>query len=140
MLFSQQSISQNFLENSQVFTNFLSFFPLFESKNSINEANLILDGIGCATGWVSLALLYLQSDDTPMKTGKLTASEISWIGSIASLGAIVGNLLCEYIVRKFGTRHTIFFIGIPQLVGARAICLLYFSFRFFFRFFPRAFE
>lgn len=74
-------------------------------------------GFGCATGWLSMALPLLQSEETPLTTGQLTTEEMSWIGSVIALGAIVGNCICGYIVTVIGTRNTIFLIGFPQLVS-----------------------
>lgn len=76
-----------------------------------------MDGFGCATGWLSTALPLLESDATPLETGKLTVAEMSWIGSVVALGAIVGNCLCGHIISIIGTKHTIFLIGFPQLVS-----------------------
>lgn len=73
-------------------------------------------GCGCAMGWLSMALPLLRSDASPLETGKLSLSEMSWIGSVVAVGAIAGNCLCGYIVTIIGTRHTIFLIGFPQLV------------------------
>lgn len=71
---------------------------------------------GCANGWISMALPLLRSDATPLATGILSISELSWIASVISLGALTGNCLFGFIVTIFGTRHTIFSIGFPQLV------------------------
>lgn len=73
-------------------------------------------GYGCAIGWVSMALPLLQSDNSPLENGKLSISEVSWIGSIVSVGALIGNFFCGFIVTIIGARHTIFMIGFPQLV------------------------
>lgn len=81
------------------------------------SANSIMVGYGCAIGWLSMALPLLQSDDSPLDSGKLTIDEMSWIGSVVSIGALVGNFFCGYIVTIIGARHTIFMIGFPQLVS-----------------------
>lgn len=101
-----------------------NFFKTKLTKNyqlimitSENEANLIMIGCGCAMGWVSMALPLLRSDASPLETGKLTISEMSWVGSVAALGAFAGNCICGFTVTIIGTRHTIFLIGFPQLVS-----------------------
>lgn len=81
------------------------------------SANLIMVGYGCAIGWLSMALPLLNSDDSPLDTGKLSVSDVSWIGSSVSLGALTGNFFCGYIVTIIGARHTIYMIGLPQLVN-----------------------
>lgn len=82
-----------------------------------NEANFIMIGFGCATGWVSMATPWLKSADTPLKTGPLSPEDLSWIGAIVSIGAIGGNFFCGFIVTFFGARNTIFLIGLPQMVS-----------------------
>lgn len=77
-------------------------------------------GFGCGLGWLSMALPLLRSDKSPLETGKISVTDMSWIGSVISLGAIFGNCFFGLIVTIFGTRHTIFMIGFPQLV--RSIC------------------
>lgn len=64
-----------------------------------------------------MALPLLQSDESPLDSGALTIDEMSWIGAVVSIGALVGNFFCGYIVTIIGSRHTIFMIGFPQLVS-----------------------
>lgn len=59
-------------------------------------------GFGCAVGWLSMALPLLQSDDSPLENGKLSVSDLSWIGSIMSIGALTGNLLYGFLVTIIG--------------------------------------
>lgn len=66
-----------------------------------------------------MALPLLKSDATPMETGKLTRSELSWIASVMPLGALIGSCFCGFIVTIVGTRNMIYYIGIPQLVVNR---------------------
>lgn len=93
------------------------------TKSKINSfhfkhvANLIMVGYGCAIGWVSMALPLLQSNNSPLENGSLSVGEMSWIGSIVSIGALAGNLICGFAVTIIGARHTIFMIGFPQLVS-----------------------
>lgn len=81
------------------------------------EADLTMVGFGCGLGWLSMALPLLRSDNSPLETGKISVSDMSWIGSVLSLGAIFGNCFFGLIVTTIGTRHTIFMIGFPQLVS-----------------------
>lgn len=61
------------------------------------------------------ALQLLQSDESPV--GALTTEEISWIGSILSLGAIAGNVLVGYLTIVIGAKNVLMLLGIPQLVN-----------------------
>lgn len=73
-------------------------------------------GYGCGIGWVSMALPLLQSDKTPLETGALTIEDVSWIGSIVSIGALMGNLLIGYLVKIIGSRNSVCLLGVPQMV------------------------
>lgn len=64
-----------------------------------------------------MALPLLQSDDTPLETGKISISDKSWMGSALSLGGVFGNILFGFVVSWIGARHTIVVIGLPQLVS-----------------------
>lgn len=74
-------------------------------------------GFGCGMGWLSMALPLLQSDNSPLESGKISVNDMSWIGSVISLGALFGNCFFGFIVTIIGARHTIFLIGFPQLVS-----------------------
>lgn len=52
--------------------------------------NLVMAGHGSIMGWISPAIAKLSSPDTPLDR-PLTNEEISWIGSITS----IGNQQCE---------------------------------------------
>lgn len=79
-------------------------------------ANLPVLGYGCGIGWVSLALPLLKSDETPLTTGKLSIVELSWIGSILSMGSLTGNLIFGVLVNFCGTKTCILLSGILQAV------------------------
>lgn len=80
-------------------------------------ANLIMAGFGCGVGWLSMALPLLQSDKSPLDTGPLTVEDVSWIGSILSIGGMIGNLLVGYLVTIIGSKNSIMLLGLPQLVS-----------------------
>lgn len=81
-------------------------------------------GTGCAIGWISLALPLLQSDKSPLTTGPLTVHELSWIGSVMSLGGLSGNIIFGFVVTMIGSRNCIFLIGLPQLVSEFLLSIL----------------
>lgn len=81
-------------------------------------------GFGCGLGWLSVALTLLRSDNSPLETGKISIDNMSWIGSVISLGAIFGNCFFGLLVTMLGARHTIFMIGFPQLVSYGCVTYL----------------
>lgn len=92
--------------------NFVDQIILF-----LNVANLIVIGYGCGIGWLSMALPLLQSDDSPLESGKISISDKSWMGSALSLAGVLGNFFFGFVVTWIGARNTIIVIGLPQLVS-----------------------
>lgn len=78
--------------------------------------NFLVLGFGCGIGWFSLALPLLQSETSPLYTGPLTVENISWLGAIISVGAVIGNVVFGYIVTKIGSKNAGLLLGVPQLV------------------------
>lgn len=57
--------------------------------------------VGCSIGWASPSLSLLQDESSPI--GRvLNSDEISWVGSIFAVGALIGTLLFGWIAEKWG--------------------------------------
>lgn len=56
-----------------------------------------------------------MSDETPLKTGPLTNDQLSWIGSINSIGAILSSLTFGIITLYLGAKRTILFLAVPSI-------------------------
>lgn len=80
------------------------------------SVNLIVLGYGCGIGWVSLALPLLKSDETPLTTGPFSKDEVSWIGSILSMGSLTGNLIFGTLVNFYGAKTCLLLTGALQTV------------------------
>lgn len=70
---------------------------------------------GMVSGWPTTAMPILTSDETPLESGPLPVEEISWIGSINSIGGIIGTLAFGYIVSLMGSKHAISLLTIPEI-------------------------
>lgn len=79
-------------------------------------ANLVLVGHGSISGWLSPAISLLQSEDSPLTTGLLTNDEISWLGSISSLGSIVGTIIFGVLSSLLGCKRAMIFLGLPSII------------------------
>lgn len=73
-------------------------------------------GYGCGLGWFSPALPLLLSSDTPLFSGPLSKEQLSWSGSISSIGSLAGNLFLGYFSVRIGTKRSLLILFIPQLV------------------------
>lgn len=73
-------------------------------------------GFGCAIGWLSPALPWLQSSDTPLLSGPLTTEQTSWSGSIICLGGMAGNILFSALTLRIGAKMTLLSLACPQMV------------------------
>lgn len=58
---------------------------------------------------------YLKSNNTPLVDGPLTTDQISWIGSINSIGGIIGTISFGYIVSEMGSKRAIIFLTLPEI-------------------------
>lgn len=85
----------------------------------LSTANLVILAQGCAIGWLSPTLPILQSDDSPLKSGKLTMQEASWVGSISSIGSVVGTIYFGLISICLGSKNTLILCALPVTVSSR---------------------
>nr|CAD7605061.1 unnamed protein product [Timema genevievae] len=67
-------------------------------------------GAGCVFGWTSPIIPKLKSKDSPLS---VTMDDISWIGSLPSLGAMFGPFLGAYGSENIGRKLTMLLITAP---------------------------
>nr|CAD7411568.1 unnamed protein product [Timema cristinae] len=67
-------------------------------------------GAGCVFGWTSPIIPKLKSKDSPLS---VTMDDISWIGSLPSLGAMFGPFLGAYGSDNIGRKLTMLLIAAP---------------------------
>jgi SP family facilitated glucose transporter-like MFS transporter 8 len=72
---------------------------------------------GIVIGFTGPNLELFKSDASPLKSGKITAEEESWISSLAAFGAIGFVLIYGWISERFGRKIAILLIGIPQTLS-----------------------
>lgn len=77
--------------------------------------NIITFSHGTAARWVSPFLPYLNSHKTHLTSGKVSAEDISWIGSLLCVGGFIGTILFVMITEKFGMKNALFLLVIPHL-------------------------
>lgn len=80
-------------------------------------ANLLCLSYGLATGWTSAAVPLLKSRQTPLKSGPITNDEASLIGSMLTIGGVIGTLLFGYTATTIGRKKSIFLMAFPQMLG-----------------------
>jgi MFS family permease len=71
---------------------------------------------GIAVGFTGPNIQLFISDETPLKDGKITPEQISWITSLSPFGAIAFVFVYGWISERFGRKAAVLFIGIPQTV------------------------
>ncbi|CAL8130238.1 unnamed protein product [Orchesella dallaii] len=69
---------------------------------------------GTVTGWSSTALPSIQSSN---HFADITATDLSWIASITTLGCFTGCPTGGYFIRKFGRKNSLLFSSTPYLIG-----------------------
>ena len=55
----------------------------------------------------------LTSDNSPLISGPLTQSQMSWIGSINCVGGLLGSLVSCYIISLVGAKRASLYLAIP---------------------------
>lgn len=78
-------------------------------------ASIISFSHGCIIGWVTPALLVLTTDATPLQSGPITLDEMSWIGSVNSVGAIAGSFTFGCFTSFVGCKRAMAFLGVPGI-------------------------
>lgn len=87
---------------------------LINGKNRL--ANLVIVGHGSIAGWISPALSVLLTEETPLTDdGPLTNEEVSWLGSISSLGSIVGTFIFGGLSSLIGCKRAMIFLALPSI-------------------------
>lgn len=79
---------------------------------------------GTSCGWPSFSFLILESEDTPLKSGRLTMEELSWIVSIFCFGGVFGNFLFGWLIDKVSRKQILYAVAVPQIVSLNCIANL----------------
>lgn len=72
---------------------------------------------GAICAWTSVNYLILQSDKSPVATGKLTLKEASTVVSILTFGGVCGNIVFGASTEKYGQKIPLMCAAIPQFVS-----------------------
>ncbi|KAJ8931865.1 hypothetical protein NQ314_015131 [Rhamnusium bicolor] len=101
----------------------------------LNSVNLLATAGDVALSWTSPIYPKLYSNDSSVNPlGRpITEDEDGWLGSLVTIGAIVGPLPFTFIAGKFGRKISILCIAVPYIISyctmafARTIYLYYFG-------------
>lgn len=66
-------------------------------------------------GWIGPALPVLLSNDTPLVSGPLSNEQLSWAGSMNSIGAIVGTFLTGFFSAAWGSKTATELLAYPVI-------------------------
>lgn len=73
-------------------------------------------GHGTINGWLSPVLPLLLSEKTPLIGGPLTNDQLSWIGSIVSVGGMIGPVIYGILTSMLGCKRATFLLAIPSMI------------------------
>lgn len=71
---------------------------------------------GMNVTWFSTALPLFMSRDSPLEDGPITPDMAGLIGSLVSLGALIGCLIPNFVFKNIGHKQAILLCGIPIIV------------------------
>lgn len=96
-------------------------FSLIKSliQNILFAGNILTASYGAANGWASINFVDLQKDDTSFPSGPLSLKQATLMVSICYAGAIIGNSMFPFIVKKIGSKRTLAAVTFPQIVSER---------------------
>lgn len=78
--------------------------------------NIVVMASGVGLSWTSPSIEILQSDESPLPSGKIQFEEASWIASLWSVGGLIGNFLYLFMTNKFGRKMPIISLAFPKIV------------------------
>lgn len=81
-------------------------------------------------GWASPNDLLLQSDESPLPTGKISVEESAWISSMLAISGLFGPVLFGLIANKFGRKAPLMALTVPitlswLLIAFAQVCYLH---------------
>ncbi|XP_062551194.1 facilitated trehalose transporter Tret1-like isoform X2 [Armigeres subalbatus] len=79
--------------------------------------NCLAISYGSSSGWMSPSILILMSENSPLKSGPITADEGAWIGAILCVGGLVGSTASGWMADRYGRKRTAYVAVIPQIVS-----------------------
>ncbi|KAL7032244.1 hypothetical protein ACKWTF_007259 [Chironomus riparius] len=97
------------------------------AKNQVYAAlsvNILAMSVGASIGWVSPSISFLQSQETTLDL-TLNSDELSWLGGLLPLGALIGTFLFAWLSEKFGRFWILWLTALPQIISW--LCIIYAS-------------
>lgn len=95
--------------------------------------NILATSVGASIGWISPSISFLQSQETTLDR-QLNSEEISWLGGLLPLGAMLGTVLFAWLAEIYGRFWMLWLSGFPQIVSftvsIKQLITCYFQFRF----------
>ncbi|XP_055918558.1 facilitated trehalose transporter Tret1-like [Eupeodes corollae] len=88
----------------------LKLFPVLMASIVI----IIAYSYGIGLGWLSPMLLLFQSEDSPLMF-KVTVEQVSWIGSLTSIGGMLGTILFGIILDLVGRKMSLYLLPLPHM-------------------------
>lgn len=90
------------------------------------EANISTFILGSALGWTAVVQPQLQqlpgshvsvTDEESIWYIELNDDEMSWVGAVINIGALIGALIGGFLTDKFGRKVVLIIISLPSVLG-----------------------
>lgn len=72
--------------------------------------------MGTATAFATVNYVEFLKPTTIFPSGPLTLGEAAFFMSVSAFAGIIGNFLYLWLLRVVGSRNSILFAGVPQIV------------------------
>jgi len=73
--------------------------------------------VGICIAWNGTYLASFVSDNSPLKGGRLTDAQMSWMPTLFMFGGVVGTIPCFWIPEMYGRQRTLFWISFLCIAG-----------------------
>ncbi|KAM3958156.1 uncharacterized protein ACR2FA_007795 [Aphomia sociella] len=77
---------------------------------------------GFVYGWPSFTLANFMSNDTVL-SAPMSQTEVSLLGSLTNIGALVATPFCGYILNAIGRKHAAMLFGLPFVIAWAVVSL-----------------
>lgn len=80
-------------------------------------ANLSTFAFSTSIGWIGIALVKYETDQSPLPSGRVQPDELGWIASLLGIGGLIGTIASGWMANCIGRKYSLLAMAIPQIVN-----------------------
>ncbi|KAJ6646777.1 Facilitated trehalose transporter Tret1, partial [Pseudolycoriella hygida] len=99
------------------YTKFPAFNLVKYQCLSVASVNIATFCHGIICGWNAPAIWLMQTEDSPLESGKISLNDASWISGGQYIGYVIGIFLFAAVSKRFSLRTAMSLLVLPNLVA-----------------------